>query len=115
MAKTALVYLNIQITGDEINPQNIVPEFVSNTASPAEALIVGLTNGATTFTPPSTARFALLVPISTATIAKTLKGVTGDTGYALSTNQPTLLALTTTPSTFVITCTSTENINVYYF
>jgi hypothetical protein len=115
MSRTALVYLNVQVTGGGLDPLNIVPTFVSNTDSPATHVIIALTNGNTILTPPTNAAYALLVPISGAAATKTLKGTTTDTGYALSTTQPTLLALTTTPGTFYVAADTSENLDAYFF
>lgn len=114
MSKASTIDLIIQVIGDGLNPLTIAPSFVSNTTSPATHSIVPLINGNTTITPPSNAQVALLIPITGAVAAKTFKGSTTDTGYALSTNQPSLLALGTTGA-FYIASTTSENLDVYFF
>jgi hypothetical protein len=110
MAKNSLVFLDIQITGDEINPVNIVPVFTNNTNSPNESLLVSLTSGTTNIAIPSGATQALLVPLaSTTAVTKTLAAT------AISPNQPTLLSLSTTSTTLSITASGTETLNVYFF
>jgi hypothetical protein len=64
---------------------------------------VVLGSGANTITVPSWAVGVLIQPPSGNTQTLTLKGVTGDTGVAISETGPTLLSFTTPPSTFVVT------------
>lgn len=86
---------------------------LSNAASPLRQDAVALSTGANTLTPPTGCAFALLVPPTTSAIAKTLKGITGDTGVPLAPAQPTMLSLATAAA-FVITASAGETIKVIW-
>lgn len=80
-----------------------------NANSPAEIQVLNLTTGANTINATTCPALAtaggvwLIPPIGNAT-AVTLKGVTGDTGVALSLTCPTFIPFTVTPpSSFVLT------------
>lgn len=60
-------------------------------------------NGFQAFTVPSGAAAVLIIPDSANAQTLTLKGVTGDTGIALSKTQPTVVALGTSPSIGITT------------
>jgi hypothetical protein len=65
---------------------------------------VTLASGANTITVPTNAAGCVIIPPSGNTQTLTLKGVTGDTGIALSKTNPFMLAFDSTPpASFVIT------------
>jgi hypothetical protein len=82
-----------------IGPYTLVP----NTASNFAVTEVTLASGANTITVPSWALMCLIVPPTANSQTLTLKGVTGDTGIAISETLPSLLSFTTAPASFVIT------------
>lgn len=80
-----------------------------NAYSPAVLQSLGLSSGANTISTSNCPALAkaggvILIPPSGNTTSLTLKGVSGDTGIALSLTAPTMLTFATTPPTsFVIT------------
>jgi hypothetical protein len=77
-------------------PGNSSNEYNVTTLTPA--------SGANTITVPSFAAGAIIRPASTNTQTLTLKGVTGDTGVAISKINPTVISFDTSPpANFVLT------------
>ena len=109
MAATANRSEIITFTGDVTARITLVA--TENTASPADIQLLTLASGANTITLPtggSTVKSATLVPPTSNSQTITLKGVTGDTGIALSKTQPTVVTFDTTPATtFVLTAGGT--------
>lgn len=114
MAKTATGRADIAITGDGMNAVLTVT-LPTNAASPYQHLQHATTAAyAALPTPPTGTSFVVIIPPSGSTLAKTLKGVTGDTGVPLSTSQPSIIALAGV-SVFGILATGVETLEVYYF
>jgi hypothetical protein len=65
-----------------------------------------LNSGANTITVPTGATAVVIQPPSGNTILVTFKGVTGDTGVPLHKTQPTVIALDSTATSFVLTAAS---------
>ena len=87
-------------------PLTIVPSANNELAT----TVVSLASGANTITVPTgfTPSGVVMIPPSTNTQSLTLKGVTGDTGIAVSPNEPSLLNFASSPpSTFVVTAGGT--------
>ncbi len=82
-----------------IGPYTLTPNGAGNFA----VTEVTLVSGANTITVPSWALICLIVPPITNTEGLVLKGVTGDTGVAISETLPSLLSFTTAPASFVVT------------
>jgi hypothetical protein len=82
-----------------VAPPALIPNASNNYAETA----VTLASGANTITVPSWAVGCLITPPTNNTQTITLKGVTGDTGVAISETAPTLLSFTTPPASFVLT------------
>jgi hypothetical protein len=90
----------------DIGPLTITAN-VSNLTSSIE---IAFASGANTITVPNWSVGVLIIPATTNVIAMTLKGVTGDTGIALSLTAPSLLAFpATAPGSFVITSASANS------
>lgn len=114
MSKTVITTLSISASGDGISAFSYSDGGATN-ASVTGGIMqsVSLTAGANTLTPPSWALRAIIVPASSSTNAKTLKGVSGDTGIPLAVAEATKIALASA-SSFVINSTGSENITVYW-
>ena len=108
MAGTVTISGNI--TGTPSGTVTLGP-FSLITTSANQFAIVSVTLAATAFTSvtvPTWASGVVINPATSNTIPITLKGVTGDTGIALSLSEPTLLNFPATPpGTFGLTTTGT--------
>lgn len=111
MAKTSTVSVGVTITGDGTTT-SYSPTAVQNTSAPdgGPRLLV-LTTGNNTITPPTGATGFTLSP---GTVAKTLKGIAGDTGVPLSITGLTTVFLASAAS-FVINSTGGETISIFWF
>lgn len=82
-------------------------EVIQNSAAPGDVDIMTLSSGSNTITLPTggtTIKAATIVPPDANTATLTIKGVTGDTGVAISKTEPTTIAFDSPPPTnFVIT------------
>ncbi len=113
MAKLVSGTATIQVSGDGIMT-NFTVTLPTNAASPFEHLPVATTAAyAALPTPPTGTSFVVIIPPSGSVLAKTLKGVTGDTGIPLSASQPSIIALAGV-SVFGILATGVETLDVYY-
>ena len=109
MSTTAVVTNYVAFTGD-LNQEYILPtgELAD---SPAMTSVIALASGANTITPPDVDGFTLhglvIVPPDGNIVELTLKGVSGDTGIALSSSRVTILSFgATPPATLVLTAGS---------
>lgn len=103
MAVTSTRGTTIQFTGDVTATQYV--NAASNTDSPGMIQHTTLASGANTITPPTgvTVVSAILIPPSGNSTSITLKGVTGDTGIRIHNTDPTMIALHSSSSSFVLT------------
>jgi len=77
---------------------------ISNSTPPAAETELVLASGDNTIDVPTLSDGCIIIPDSTSTVAKVLKGDTGDTGVGISPTKPTLLTWPDTPpSDFIIT------------
>lgn len=112
MAASSNVTINVKLGGDITNGTD-GEDFavVENQTAPSAITLLSLASGANTITVPSssgiTVKGALLIPPAGNTQTLTLKGVSGDTGVALSKTEPTFISFDTPPATFVITAGGT--------
>lgn len=95
MAVTSDVYVSVKMTGDLELDQTF--PMVQNVAAPGDVDQLSLGSGFNAITVPATAKGAIIIPAITGVVALTLKGVTGDTGIALSKNSPNLISFDTSP------------------
>lgn len=113
MAKTSVVSMSLNATGDGIN-MSFAPAQVSNQGSPALHEPVALSSGANTIQVPAGTQYVFIVPPTNSTIAKTLKGVTGDTGILLGNANPSMFALASGQTSFVLNAAGSETIEIYF-
>ena len=121
MSKSVQFSMTISVTGDGLSTMTFAPTY-SNTngfgAQGPQALT--LSAGFNALTAPTNASqpptMVVLIPASTSTNTKTVKGITGDTGPSANTwtNQPLILNCGTA-STWGITSTAGETIQIMYF
>lgn len=84
--------------------KTIGPITVTGSAQLGEVHDFTPASGANTVTVPTTATAIIIVPATTNTATLTIKGVTGDTGVAISKVNPTILSFDTSPpASFVLT------------
>ena len=114
MAKTATITIGVNAVGDGVTV-NFSQTPPVNAASPVKHEVLTTVNGANTLTPPTGALYCVLIPPAGSVIAKTLKGVTGDTGVPLALASSMFLALPAAAGAFVLATNGIENIDVYWF
>lgn len=116
MSKVATLTLSVAVTGDGVNEQSY-PVTVQVNPSPADRGQLVITSAGQTLIPPVNPQtppsFLLLIPPSTSAVTKTLKGVTGDTGFQISQTNPTLIAVNSSTVLF-IAASGTEVLGYYW-
>lgn len=108
MAVTSTRKVIVTYTGDLVGTFSF--SAASNATAPGDIDSINLSSGANTVTIPSTAKGATIVPPAGNTQTLTLKGISGDTGIALSKTDPTSISFDTTPpASFILTAGGTIN------
>lgn len=123
MAAAGNVTLNGNVTGGSDGARSFGPFTITTNAAVASVQTVSLAAAANTITLPTGCTAVVLLPPNapspggTGSAAfsgtLTLKGVTGDTGVAISNKWPTLLGFDTPPGTIVVTSTATGSLVVW--
>ena len=104
MAATGTITISGSVTTLPGGSKTLGPLTISAAAAVSVETQVVLASGANTITVPTTATAAIIVFDSTSTVTKTLKGVTGDTGIAVTKVGVVVLQFhTTPPADFCIT------------
>lgn len=117
MSKSAVVTININVSGDGLAEQVTIP-VASLSSTQAQKLAAPLTNGRNNIFPGKPFQVVALVPAANSTIAKTWDA--GSTiGGALSPNVPCLIACPANTSSVNINCTgigngSTDDVEMYF-
>jgi len=109
-------------TGAPTGSRTFGPFTITATSAVDQTLVVSLVNGANTVTVPSGATAAILAPPNATSPAPnpsyggtlTLKGVTGDTGVAISNKWPTVIPFDSSTTTFVVNATATGTLEVWF-
>ena len=124
MAANGVLTLNANVTGSPDGARALGPFVITTAAAVTETLPVALSIGANTITVPSGTTCCLILPpnapsttstgSSTFAGSLTLKGVSGDTGSAISNKWPTLLSFDTAPSSIVVNSTATGTLTVWF-
>lgn len=109
MAVTGSLYLTGTLAGEPEGTSSVSLSWTI-TAGASDAL-VGLSSGANTITVPTAATLVIVIPPTDNTATITVKGVSGDSGYQISSTKPTVLtqgspggALVLTASAAIATC-----------
>ena len=112
MAITSNLGITVDIAGDVTFLQRF--DCAAHVGSPGEISLVALSTSPVTLSNASNSALGILIlPPAGNTVAITLKGVTGDTGFALSKTNPTFLSIpATTP--FVLVAASPVVIRVIW-
>jgi len=119
---TGNVVISGNVSGSPVGNRNFGPSsIIANTAVDA-TMVVSLSAGANTITVPTGATVCVIagpnavnpIPNPTSAVVLTIKGVTGDTGIAISAKWPTLLSWDTAPATFVINATITATVELWF-
>lgn len=114
MAKTSTTTIGVSVVGDSVN-ETFTPGAIVNIAAPAGGPIsVTLTTGDNTLTVPTGTVAMMVVPPNTSTVSKKLKGVGGDTGFALAPAAISVLSLPAGTSTVLINAASGETVSVHW-
>ena len=108
MAVTSNLKLNLKFSGDVTLDDFFA--FAQNAASPGQAQVLDLSSGNNTITVPSggssAASGVIVIPPSGNAVVLTLKGVAGDTGFAMGLTDPAVLTLGSGVTSFVINAAS---------
>ena len=108
MAVTATRSTTVVFSGDVVGTQT--HDAADNAASAGAVEVKTLASGANTITVPTggTVPTAVtIIPPASNAIQLTLKGIAGDTGIALHLTDPTVIALSSSVTTFVINAANT--------
>ena len=121
MAVTGSLQLNITTTGGPSGNRSVT---TSRTISAGvdQTTSQTLSSGANTITPPTGATLCVIFPPNASSpvpnppnsATLTLKGITGDTGVAISNTYPTFLEWDTAPATFVITASGSAAVEFFF-
>lgn len=114
MSKVSSVSIAGSVNGDGISETFGAFNITNLTAPGGVPQNVSLSSGNNTLTPPAGAQWVLIVPPTVSTVAKTIKGVAGDTGIPIAPAAPFLWGLPASPGSFVINAASAEVVQVYW-
>ena len=116
MAKISTTSLSVVVAGDGVSESYTPPGTpITNAAAPAGGpLNVTLSTGDNTLTVPTGAVAALVVPPTTSTVTKKIKGAAGDTGVTIASATPMLLPLGTGTASFILNASAGETIAVHW-
>lgn len=115
-AFTSLVNLSVSVSGAGLS-ESLQPEGfpLQNPNSPGGGpLLTSLAGSNNSITVPPGAQAILILPDSASTVAKTLKGANGDTGFALATNKPSLLSFPPGTTTLILSAASAETVKIHW-
>lgn len=122
---TGNLYLSGSVTGGPDGARNFGPFTIQALTAVDQTTPVSLASGANTITiPAGTTSIVILpqnmvapgynVPNPKSTATLTLKGVTGDTGVALSNTWPTVLSWDSPPANICITASNTATCSIWF-
>jgi hypothetical protein len=124
MAAAGNLTLAANVVGGSDGARSFGPLVITTNAAVIQTLTVALTNGANTITIPTGATCVVLLPpnapsstsVGSQTFSGTLtlKGVSGDTGSAISNKWPTMLAFDTAPASLVVNSTATGSLVAWF-
>ena len=96
MAKTAVLTMSVQITGDGVNETyNLMAAtpFINQNAPGGGPVATSLALGDNPITVPPNSLMMFIQPLATSTITLKLKGIGGDTGFSLGPGQVAMVPL----------------------
>lgn len=112
MAATATIRIDGTITSEPSGSESVGPLYITSAAACYQKQVFTPASGANTVTLPTgtgvpTPTGCIIIPDTANAVALTLKGVTGDTGIALSLTKPSILTFPASPpASFVLTAAS---------
>lgn len=113
MAVSAIYRVKGEVVGQVSGSVVVDPGEKTISSAIGQRQIISLNSGANTITVPTGATVVLIVPPTENTNSLTLKGVSGDTGVALSKTLPTALTLASV-SSFVLSAGGTTSMEFTY-
>lgn len=114
MAKTCTTSVAVSVTGDSVD-ESFSPPALSNAAAPAGGPVdVALSTGDNSISVPPGALGFVLVPPTTSTVAKKLKGAGGDSGFPIATALISVLSIPAGTATIIINAASGETVAVHW-
>lgn len=115
MAKTSTVTINVSVTGDGIATSYQPPgsPLVNPGAPGGGPITYALSSGDNTIAIPPGSLGVFIIPASTSTVAKKLKGSGGDTGFPISPNLMSgPISLVVGQASLMLNAASAENITL---
>lgn len=89
--------------------KSISPADMVNLDPPEHEIEISLANGANTINVPTKARGVVIIPDSTSSVTKTLKGISGDTGVLIRKDAWSVISFDSPPpASFVITTSGAD-------
>lgn len=122
MAAQGNLTIQANQTGSSVGSQTFGPLTITANAAVGQIATVALVSGSTTVTVPTGATCVIFAPPNAVSPIPnpqyagtiTLKGISGDTGVAISNKWPTLLGFDTAPASFVVTATAVGTATVWF-
>lgn len=93
--------------------KSLNPADLQNNNPPEHEYEVVLGSALNTIAVPGQARGVIIIPAATSTVDKTLRGVAGDTGLAISRDRWSVLSFNTPPPANIIVHASTADVGFY--
>jgi hypothetical protein len=119
---TGNVSLTGNVTGAPTGSRTFGPLTITANSAVDATQVVSLINGALTVTVPTGATAAILAPPNATSPSPnpafagtlTLKGISGDSGVAISNKYPTLISWDTAPASFVVASTVAGTLEIFF-
>ena len=110
------------VTGAPTGSRTFGPLTITANSAVDATQVLSLSSGANTVTVPSGATACVILgpnatnpqPNPRSGVVLTVKGVSGDTGIAVSNAYPTLLSWDSAPATFVINASTTATVEIFF-
>jgi hypothetical protein len=114
MSKTSTTQISVSTIGDGVLSTDAPPATINIAAPSGGPVAVALALGDNTIAVPSGATGMVLIPSSSSTNAKRLKGLAGDTGFALRPNEPASIPLPASTTTVLLNSAAAETVFVHW-
>jgi hypothetical protein len=117
MSKQTTLTITATVTGDGESLNYTPPgsPIINNACPQGGPISQFLTFGDTTISFFTGTAGVIIVPPTTSTVVKKIKGATSDSGIAIAPNMPTVLTFSITQGPFVINAQGTETVMLMYF
>ena len=117
MAKTSVLTMSVQFVGDGVNESYSITATnpVTNVSAPGGGpLLYALASGPNVIPVPPGSISMVIVPPTNSVIALTLKGISGDTGFSLTANLPSMMAIPPNTASVLIAAGAPENVSILW-